>query len=123
MSDLRTLPPDVEKVWVTVDYRGFSVVIYFLSVRFLLKKEEEVVEFNFTHRFTLLIHTFLTARHAFEQGFLVLSTPFSSGYYYYLYIDETRSQTNHITYPRFFGLSNSLNTMKDFQLKKLRATA
>jgi len=38
MSDLRTLPPDVEKVWVTVDYRGFSVVIYFLPVGFFIKE-------------------------------------------------------------------------------------
>jgi hypothetical protein len=79
--------------------------------------------FNFTHSFNRFIHTFLTARHAFEQGFLVLSTAFSSGYYYYLYIDKTRSQTNHTAPRSFFGLSNSLNTMKDFQLKKLRATA
>ena len=77
----------------------------------------------FVHSFNLLIHTFLTARHAFKQGFLVLSTVFSSGYYYYLYIYKTRSQTNHTAPARSFGLSNSLNTMKDFQLKKLRATA
>jgi len=82
-----------------------------------------MVSFNFTHSFTQFIHTFLTARHAFEQGFLVLSTAISSGYYYYLYIDKTRSQTNHTAPNSFFGLSNSLNTMKDFQLKKLRATA
>jgi hypothetical protein len=82
-----------------------------------------MVSFNFTHSFTQFIHTFLTARHAFEQGFLVLSTTISSGYYYYLYIDKTRSQANRTAPNSFFGLSNSLNTMKDFQLKKLRATA
>jgi hypothetical protein len=27
MSDLRALPPGVEKVWITVDHRAFSVVI------------------------------------------------------------------------------------------------
>ena len=75
------------------------------------------------HSYNLFIHTFLTARHAFEQGFRYLSTVIPSGYYYYLYIDKTRSQTNHTAPTLFFGLSNSLNTMKDFQLKKLRATA
>ena len=35
MSDLRTLPPGVEKVWITVDHRGFSVVIKVLNGRFL----------------------------------------------------------------------------------------
>ena len=39
MSDLRTLPPDVEKVWITVDHRAFSVVIDFVKVSF--KKGEE----------------------------------------------------------------------------------
>jgi hypothetical protein len=82
--------------------------------------------FNFTHSFNRFIHTFLTARHAFEQGFLVLSTAFSSGYYYYLYIDETRSLANHtalttnLTCPSF-GVSNYITVMKDFQLKKKRA--
>jgi hypothetical protein len=77
----------------------------------------------FMHSYNLFIHTFLTARHAFEQGFLYLSTVIPRGYYYYLYIDETRSQANHTALKQFFGLSNSLNTMKDFQLKKPRATA
>jgi hypothetical protein len=35
MSDLRTLPPDVEKVWITVDHRAFSVVIEIFKVDFL----------------------------------------------------------------------------------------
>jgi hypothetical protein len=34
MSDLRTLPPDVEKVWITVDHGAFSVVIDFVKVSF-----------------------------------------------------------------------------------------
>ena len=78
---------------------------------------------NFTHSYNPFIHTFLTARHAFEQGFLYLSTVIPFGYYYYLYIDKTRSQANPTAPNQFFGLSNLLNTMKDFQLKKLRATA
>ena len=82
-----------------------------------------MVKDSFTHSFDLLIHTFLTVRHALEQGVSALSTVISSGYYYYLYIDKTRSQTNHTARNSFFGLSNSLNTVKDFQLKKLRATA
>ena len=78
---------------------------------------------NFTHSYGLLIHTFLTARHAFEQGFLILSTVLPFGYYYYLYIDKTRSQANPTDLNQIFGLSNSSINMKDFQLKKLRATA
>jgi hypothetical protein len=35
MSDLRTLPPGVEKVWITVDHRVFSVVIKVLKAGFL----------------------------------------------------------------------------------------
>jgi hypothetical protein len=31
MSDLRTLPPDVEKVWITVDYSLISVVKKFIK--------------------------------------------------------------------------------------------
>ena len=78
---------------------------------------------DFTHSFNLFIHTFLTTRHTFEQDFLVLSTVVLVGYYYYLYIQKTRIQANPTTLRLFFGLSNSSINMKDFQLKKLRATA
>jgi len=40
MSDLRTLPPGVEKVWITVDFGLFSVVIEFLN-GFLLRERED----------------------------------------------------------------------------------
>ena len=74
------------------------------------------------HRFSAFIHTFLTAKNAFEQGVSRLSTDIPCGYYYYLYIYKTRSQANPTT-PKFvFGLSNSPIHMKDFQLKKLRTT-
>ena len=39
MSDLRTLPPDVEKVWITVDHRVFFVVIKVFKVRFLKREK------------------------------------------------------------------------------------
>jgi hypothetical protein len=78
---------------------------------------------SFMHSLTFFIHTFLTRKHAFEQGFLTLSTVILAGYYYYLYIQKTRTQANPTTISLFFGLSNSSTTMKDFQLKKLRATA
>jgi hypothetical protein len=39
MSDLRTLPPDVEKVWITVDHRAFSVVIEIFKVGFLKREK------------------------------------------------------------------------------------
>ena len=44
----------------------------------------------FTDRYKQLIHTFSTGKHAFEQGFLSLSTDIEPGYYYYLNIDKTR---------------------------------
>lgn len=78
------------------------------------------MKFWFAVSYKQLIHTFLTEKHAFEQGFLALSTYFAPGYYYYLYIDKTRSQANHIGKT---GVSNFINVMQDFQLKKLRATA
>jgi|APGre2960657505_1045072.scaffolds.fasta_scaffold21052_2 hypothetical protein len=74
----------------------------------------------FTGSYKQLIHTFLTEKHTFEQDFLSLSTDFASSYYYYLYIDKPRSQTNNTSKT---GVSNFINVMKDFQLKKLRANA
>ena len=41
MSDLRTLPPGVEKVWITVDRSAFSVVNKVLKAGFL-KREKGV---------------------------------------------------------------------------------
>ena len=78
------------------------------------------MKFWFAVSYKQLIHTFLTEKHAFEQGFLALSTYFAPGYYYYLYIDKTRSQANHTGKTR---VSNFINVMQDFQLKKLRVTA
>ena len=76
------------------------------------------MRFWFTQRYKQLIHTYLTVKHAFEQGFLPLSTDIAVGYYYYLYIDKTRSQANHTGSPFNFGVSNYLIIMQDFQLKK-----
>ena len=78
------------------------------------------MKFWFAVSYKQLIHTFLTEKHTFEQGFLALSTYFAPGYYYYLYIDKTRSQANHTGKT---GVSNFINVMQDFQLKKLRVTA
>ena len=78
------------------------------------------MKFWFAVSYKQLIHTFLTEKHAFEQGFLALSTYFAPGYYYYLYIDKTRSQANHTGKTK---VSNFINVMQDFQLKKLRVTA
>jgi hypothetical protein len=78
------------------------------------------MKFRFEFSYKQLIHTFLTEKHAFEQDFLPLSTDIAPGYYYYLYIDKTRSQANHTGKT---GVSNSVDVMKDFQLKKLRAIA
>ena len=78
------------------------------------------MKFWFAVSYKQLIHTFLTEKHAFEQDFLPLSTDIAPGYYYYFYIDKTRSQAN---YTGKTGVSNFINVMKDFQLKKLRANA
>ena len=78
------------------------------------------MKLRFAQRYKQLIHTFPTDKHAFEQDFLPLSTDIAAGYYYYLYIDKTRSQANPTGKA---GVSNFINVMQDFQLKKLRATA
>ena len=78
------------------------------------------MKFWFAVSYKQLIHTFLTEKHAFEQDFLPLSTDIAPSYYYYLYIDKTRSQANYTGKTR---VSNFINVMKDFQLKKPRATA
>lgn len=76
---------------------------------------------------TQLIHTFPTGKNVSEQDFSLLSTNICSGYYYYLYIQETHPQTN----PTGFFSLNLSNTqltkkqlaMQDFQLKKKRVAA
>ena len=78
------------------------------------------MKFWFAQRYKQLIHTFITYKHTFEQDFLPLSTDIAPGYYYYLYIDKTRSQANPTGRT---GVSNFINVMQDFQLKKLRVTA
>ncbi len=78
------------------------------------------MKFWFTQRYKQLIHTFITYKHAFEQDFLPLSTDIAPGYYYYLYIDKTRSQANPTGKT---GVSNFITIMQDFQPKRLRATA
>ena len=80
-----------------------------------------------THPFQQFIHTLQLLNKGFEQGFLALSTVILSGYYYYLYIDKTRSLANPTALSPFlqlnnFRLSNLLGVMKDFQLKRMRAT-
>jgi hypothetical protein len=78
------------------------------------------MKLDFINRYKQLIHTYRAVKHAFEQGFLSLSTDTGPGYYYYLYMDKNRSQANPTGKT---GLSNNVNLVKDFQLKKLRATA
>ena len=73
-----------------------------------------------THTQDKFVHTFPTSQNASEQGFSWLSTEKSVGYYYYLYIQETRSQANPTGKT---GVSNFITIMQDFQPKRLRATA
>jgi len=81
-----------------------------------------VVRVGVTHIFQQFIHNLSFTNNGLEQGFLPLSTVMAVGYYYYLYIDKTRSPANHTAFKQFFGLSNLPTVMKDFQLKKMRVT-
>jgi len=81
-----------------------------------------------THRNTGFIHIFPTGENASEQGFYSLSTDIHGGYYYYLYIQETRPQANPTGY--FLKtqlvktqLTKTAGAVQDFQLKKKRVTA
>jgi hypothetical protein len=47
-----------------------------------------------THRNVGFVHNFPTGKKASEQDFPSLSTDIRGGYYYYLYIQETRPQAN-----------------------------
>jgi len=85
-----------------------------------------------THRKAEFVHNFPTSKNASEQDFSLLSTDIHGGYYYYLYIQETRPQAN----PTAFSFKNQPKTqltkkrvtqnelaMQDFQLKKKRVAA
>jgi len=79
------------------------------------------------HSYSQLIHTFPTSKNASEQVFSSLSTDIHCGYYYYLYIQETRLQANS-TGLLFKNINKTRLTknqlaMQDFQLKKKRAVA
>jgi len=89
--------------------------------------EKGVVRLDVTHIFQQFIHTLSSINIGFEQDFQPLSTVIVVGYYYYLYIKKTRSPANHTALSQFlqpnnFGVSNPPTIMKDFQLKKMRAT-
>jgi len=59
-----------------------------------VKGVESVREARNTHRKVGFVHSFPTGKKASEQGFSSLSTDIRGGYYYYLYIQETRPQAN-----------------------------
>ena len=77
-----------------------------------------------THRNTGFVHNFPTGENASEQDFLSLSTNIHGGYYYYLYIQETRPQANPTVFKSLkTQLTKNLPAVQDFQLKKKRVTA
>ena len=80
-----------------------------------------------THSYTQLIHTYPTKKNASEQGFYSLSTDTHCGYYYYLYIQETRPQANPTSLifkkAKKTQLTKKQLAVKDFQLKKKRVAA
>ena len=80
-----------------------------------------------THSYTQLVHTYPTKKNAFEQGLYRLSTDIHCGYYYYLYIQETRPQANPtgLVFKKVkkTQLTKKQSAMQDFQLKKKRVAA
>ena len=81
-----------------------------------------------THRSAGFVHNFPTGKNASEQGFYSLSTDIHGGYYYYLYIQETRPQANPTgsflkTQRVKTQLTKTAGAVQDFQLKKKRVTA
>ena len=82
-----------------------------------------------THRKAGFVHNFPTGKNAFEQDFSSLSTDIHGGYYYYLYIQETRPKANPTVFNVFKSevfktqLTKNLPAVQDFQLKKKRVTA
>ncbi len=88
----------------------------------------EVREAQTTHRNVGFVHNFPTGENASEQGFYSLSTDIHGGYYYYLYIQETRPQANPTssflkTQLVETQLTKTIGAVQDFQLKKKRVTA
>jgi len=77
-----------------------------------------------THRNTGFVHNFPTGKNASEQDFPLLSTDIHGGYYYYLYIQETRPQADPTAFKSLKAqLTKNLPAVQDFQLKKKRVTA
>ena len=77
-----------------------------------------------THRNIGFVHNFPTRKKASEQDFPSLSTDIRGGYYYYLYIQETRPQANPTAFKSLkTQLTKNLPAVQDFQLKKKRVTA
>jgi hypothetical protein len=77
----------------------------------------------FTHSLSRVIHSFPTGKNSSEQDFLSLSTDIGGGYYYYLYIQETRPQANPTGFFFETQLTKKQLAVKDFQLKKKRVKA
>jgi hypothetical protein len=76
------------------------------------------------HRNVSFVHNFPTGEKASEQDFPLLSTDINGGYYYYLYIQETRPQANPTAFKSLkTQLTKNLPAVQDFQLKKKRVTA
>jgi hypothetical protein len=77
-----------------------------------------------THRNVGFVHNFPTGKKASEQDFPSLSTDIRGGYYYYLYIQETRPKANPTAFKSLkTQLTKNLPAVQDFQLKKKRVTA
>ena len=82
-----------------------------------------------THKSAGFIHNLPTGKKASEQDFLCLSTDIQGGYYYYIYLQETRPQANLTTFLNLKDevsksqLTKTVGAVQDFQLKKKRVKA
>jgi len=70
------------------------------------------------HKKPGFIHISSTGKNASEQGFYGLSTVFTFGFYYYLYIKELLPQANPSGLLSQTKVLNYRNAMKDFQPEK-----
>jgi hypothetical protein len=68
-----------------------------------------------THSFTGVFHTVVGLNLGFDLGFYLFPTVLLCGYYYYLYIDKSRFQADH--------LQITVSSLYKTNLMSARATA
>jgi hypothetical protein len=71
---------------------------------------KKLINAGLTHTHGLLFHTYSSANTPSDLRFYPLSTDIEPGYYYYLYIQETLPQANHLTFRLILG-ANSVDAL------------